>query len=118
MKEIDFSVPDDDRGVSPVIGVILMVAITVILAAVIASFVLGFGGSTSSNATAGVDVGDNQDVTIVSMGDDTTEVACMDSSGDWNGSANEVGATIDCGPGDNVVASGTGVNNATIQTDI
>ncbi|MFC6795396.1 type IV pilin [Halobaculum halobium] len=32
---------DDDRAVSPVIGVILMVAITVILAAVIGSFVLG-----------------------------------------------------------------------------
>jgi flagellin-like protein len=31
----------DDRAVSPVIGVILMVAITVILAAVIGSFVLG-----------------------------------------------------------------------------
>jgi len=33
----------DDEGVSPVIGVILMVAITVILAAVIASFVIGLG---------------------------------------------------------------------------
>jgi flagellin-like protein len=34
---------EDDDAVSPVIGVILMVAITVILAAVIASFVLGLG---------------------------------------------------------------------------
>lgn len=33
----------EDDAVSPVIGVILMVAITVILAAVIASFVLGLG---------------------------------------------------------------------------
>lgn len=33
----------DDSAVSPVIGVILMVAITVILAAVIATFVLGLG---------------------------------------------------------------------------
>jgi len=33
----------DDDAVSPVIGVILMVAITVILAAVIASFVIGLG---------------------------------------------------------------------------
>lgn len=40
----------DDDAVSPVIGVILMVAITVILAAVIASFVLGLGDSTSSTA--------------------------------------------------------------------
>lgn len=35
----------DEKGVSPVIGVILMVAITVILAAVIASFVFGMGQS-------------------------------------------------------------------------
>ena len=35
----------NEEGVSPVIGVILMVAITVILAAVIAAFVFGMGGS-------------------------------------------------------------------------
>jgi len=35
----------DEEAVSPVIGVILMVAITVILAAVIAAFVFGMGGS-------------------------------------------------------------------------
>jgi flagellin-like protein len=36
-------VSGEDRAVSPVIGVILMVAITVILAAVIGTFVLGLG---------------------------------------------------------------------------
>ncbi|MDX1747991.1 MAG: type IV pilin N-terminal domain-containing protein, partial [Halobacteriales archaeon] len=36
----------DDDAVSPVIGVILMVAITVILAAVIGAFVLGIGDNT------------------------------------------------------------------------
>ncbi|AKH98112.1 type IV pilin [Halanaeroarchaeum sulfurireducens] len=41
---------DSDRGVSPVIGVILMVAITVILAAVIGTFVLGLGENVSSTA--------------------------------------------------------------------
>ncbi|PSQ04090.1 type IV pilin [Halobacteriales archaeon QS_6_71_20] len=41
---------DDDRAVSPVIGVILMVAITVILAAVIGSFVLGLGNSVQQTA--------------------------------------------------------------------
>lgn len=43
----------DDDAVSPVIGVILMVAITVILAAVIGTFVLGLGQNiedTSPNA--------------------------------------------------------------------
>lgn len=40
--------PPDRRAVSPVIGVILMVAITVILAAVTGTFVLGFGSSVDS----------------------------------------------------------------------
>ena len=40
----------DDDAVSPVIGVILMVAITVILAAVIATFVLGLGDQISDTA--------------------------------------------------------------------
>ncbi|MDS0258310.1 type IV pilin N-terminal domain-containing protein [Haloarcula sp. S1CR25-12] len=40
----------NDDAVSPVIGVILMVAITVILAAVIATFVLGLGDSLSNQA--------------------------------------------------------------------
>ena len=39
---------DDSRAVSPVIGVILMVAITVILAAVIGTFVLGLGDQVES----------------------------------------------------------------------
>ncbi|GAA3861813.1 hypothetical protein GCM10022627_08490 [Haloarcula argentinensis] len=41
---------NDDDAVSPVIGVILMVAITVILAAVIATFVLGLGDQVSNTA--------------------------------------------------------------------
>jgi flagellin-like protein len=40
----------DDNAVSPVIGVILMVAITVILAAVIGTFVLGLGGGLDNDA--------------------------------------------------------------------
>ena len=57
----------DDNAVSPVIGVILMVAITVILAAVIASFVLGLGNQASQGAptaTIGMqyeEVDDNND---------------------------------------------------------
>ncbi|QSG08393.1 type IV pilin [Halapricum desulfuricans] len=45
----------DDDAVSPVIGVILMVAITVILAAVIASFVLGLGDTTNTTPQASFD---------------------------------------------------------------
>ncbi|MDZ5812732.1 type IV pilin N-terminal domain-containing protein [Halorubrum sp. AD140] len=52
----------DDRAVSPVIGVILMVAITVILAAVIGTFVLGLGdslGDSQPSAQISVDVSDD-----------------------------------------------------------
>ena len=42
----------EERAVSPVIGVILMVAITVILAAVIGAFVLGLGGETQETPQA------------------------------------------------------------------
>jgi len=55
---------DDDRAVSPVIGVILMVAITVILAAVIGTFVLGLGDqvqSTTPQASFGFDTTDQGD---------------------------------------------------------
>lgn len=45
-----FDRDNDDRAVSPVIGVILMVAITVILAAVIGTFVLGLGDQISDSA--------------------------------------------------------------------
>ena len=46
----------DDRAVSPVIGVILMVAITVILAAVIGTMVLGMTDSVGQNVQAGANV--------------------------------------------------------------
>ena len=45
LKVMTFS--KNDEAVSPVIGVILMVAITVILAAVIAAFVFGMAGNIS-----------------------------------------------------------------------
>jgi flagellin-like protein len=55
---------NDDDAVSPVIGVILMVAITVILAAVIATFVLGLGeqiSETSPNTSFAFDYNDGDD---------------------------------------------------------
>lgn len=54
----------DDDAVSPVIGVILMVAITVILAAVIGTFVLGLGEQvqdTAPNAQFEFDYVDSDD---------------------------------------------------------
>ncbi|MDV7351296.1 type IV pilin N-terminal domain-containing protein [Halorubrum distributum] len=66
----------DDRAVSPVIGVILMVAITVILAAVIGTFVLGLGdqlGDTAPQASFSVDETTATEVTIVKTGGETLD---------------------------------------------
>jgi flagellin-like protein len=59
----------DDDAVSPVIGVILMVAITVILAAVIGAFVLDLGSNTSSAppASFGYDFGESGSDTTVTV---------------------------------------------------
>jgi len=56
----------EENAVSPVIGVILMVAITVILAAVIGAFVFGMGGSVSRTYTVGL--------TAAQTGADTVDV--------------------------------------------
>lgn len=55
----------DERGVPPVIGVILMVAIVVILAAVIAAFVLGIGAEEDATPqiTLDFEYDDNDDGT-------------------------------------------------------
>ena len=57
----------DERAVSPVIGVILMVAITVILAAVIAAFVLDMGSNQQTNVNAAVQQ-DGSTVTLTDSG--------------------------------------------------
>ncbi|WP_440006567.1 type IV pilin [Halomicrococcus sp. SG-WS-1] len=54
---------DFDRAVSPVIGVILMVAITVILAAVIGTFVMGMGSNVENNVNAGASISVNNSTT-------------------------------------------------------
>lgn len=67
---------DDDRGVSPVIGVILMVAITVILAAVIGAFVLNLGDSVATDqpqASFDFEFDGNKSVEITHQGGDNIE---------------------------------------------
>jgi flagellin-like protein len=83
MKLIQLFASDDERAVSPVIGVILMVAITVILAAVIGTFVLGLGDQvqqTSPNAQWNWDY-DGTDLTITHEGGDSVEVGTLSFSG-------------------------------------
>jgi flagellin-like protein len=58
---------DDERAVSPVIGVILMVAITVILAAVIAAFVLDMGSSVQSEAQGAANIEVDEDTNSITV---------------------------------------------------
>lgn len=80
----------NEEAVSPVIGVILMVAITVILAAVIAAFVFGIGGTQEKAPTASIVVANNPDTSwadlkIQHKGGDTLK------GGDWKLSVVGVG---------------------------
>lgn len=62
----------DDDGVSPVIGVILMVAITVVMAAIVSSWSAGVKAPTSPT-TVGLDIARNsQNITIVVTAIDPT----------------------------------------------
>lgn len=68
----------DDRAVSPVIGVIMMVAVTVILAAVVSTLVLGMGDDLEANPQAnfGFDYdATGTNLTITHEGGQTLEAA-------------------------------------------
>jgi flagellin-like protein len=93
----------EDRAVSPVIGVILMVAITVILAAVIGTFVLGLGDQVSESAPQAqfsFDFSANdsnpEDLTVIHDGGDSvaTEDLSVNVGGNevWNGTNGAVGS--------------------------
>ncbi|MFD1512527.1 type IV pilin [Halomarina rubra] len=89
----------DDRAVSPVIGVILMVAITVILAAVIASMTLGLGDSVQENVNAGANINfddaNNQvDVTYTTAGN-ADEIVVTVEEVDVSGTFTSSSATMD-----------------------
>ncbi len=79
-----YTLVTNQRAVSPVIGVILMVAITVILAAVIGAFVLGLGDQVSSSAPqASFEFSYNSDgnVTITHAGGTTLDGNQLSISG-------------------------------------
>jgi archaeal type IV pilus assembly protein PilA len=82
----------NDEAVSPVIGVILMVAITVILAAVIAAFVFGMAGNISKTkvvaATAQQTTATNIQLTYQGGQDAATCIGIQ-----WT-SASETGAAL------------------------
>jgi flagellin-like protein len=82
MERLKTLIHDDDSAVSPVIGVILMVAITVILAAVIASFVLGLGDNTD-DVQPNIQFDANYDINA-SGGDNVTTINVDTADADVN----------------------------------
>jgi len=90
----------DERAVSPVIGVILMVAITVILAAVIGTFVLGLGDQlqdTTPTASFGFDQGSLSATDADGESRTLTTVSITHESGDTISESN-IRITIDGNP--------------------
>ena len=120
----------DDDAVSPVIGVILMVAITVILAAVIGTFVLGLGDqvqSTSPQASFSFQYnsGTNSSLNVTHDGGDAIEANLLNASvsgAQVGGSAATFGsASTDASDGDlfdsGTVTAGTSDNIDTKDFD-
>jgi flagellin-like protein len=93
------TIRSDEEAVSPVIGVILMVAIVVILAAVIAAFVFGMAGSTSSTKTVGMVVTPNDagGVILWQGGSDINSLQLVNVSVDGAGSLELTNASATSG---------------------
>ncbi|MFA5315919.1 MAG: type IV pilin N-terminal domain-containing protein [Dehalococcoidales bacterium] len=112
----------DTRGVSPVIGVILMVAITVVMGAVVAGFAYGYLGNTPKAPNLAISVIDNPT--------DQVSVLVKHSGGETIG-ANEWKASLTAGKessadftlqsqlGDNAISTGTtlDVGNETVSAN-
>ncbi|WP_096391491.1 type IV pilin [Halopenitus persicus] len=107
----------EDRAVSPVIGVILMVAITVILAAVIGTFVLGMGDDLQNNqptASFTMDFEANGNATVshaggdTISGEDTVTIAATGSGLDLDHA--DSGITDPAGEWDSAISAGDSVN--------
>ncbi len=105
-----------EKGVSPVVGTILLIAITVALAAVVATLVGGLGGAGAPpNAMLNVTAenSDNIDLTIEHIGgDDLVWSDLTLKVGDAPASMSEVphGQSGSLSVGDVVTISGTGVS--------
>lgn len=94
----------EDRAVSPVIGVILMVAITVILAAVIGTFVLGIAPGEDPAPSAQISFQDanstSESVYIIHNGGDTidlSEVTLLAGGDEFNTSLDNVKPSLAAG---------------------
>ena len=96
----------NDEAVSPVIGVILMVAITVILAAVIAAFVFGMSGNISKTKT----------VAITTQKINSTAISVMNNGG--QDAATLVGLNVTTVPAATSCSEGSAPNCMTTGTPV
>ena len=105
------SYKNNDKAVSPVVGVILMCAITVILAAVIASFVFGMSSQMTTTKIVSINAQKTgaTNITLTNYGGNDvgklTSIEVKINSNDyvtWNGI--DVGSTTDYINTDGVVA--------------
>ena len=106
----------NDEAVSPVIGVILMVAITVILAAVIAAFVFGMAGQMQKAKSVAATVSQQTTDTIIITyqgGQDAVSLetlnctATQDDGTDITQNVGTVGSELQVGTSVTLVASGS-----------
>ena len=97
------SIRSDERAVSPVIATILMVSITVILAAIIGSYVLDIGEETQVAPQASFSCSDTTPYTITHEGGDN-----IPESNLYDGSGSSVSVTS--GDGDGEFEAGEKIN--------
>ena len=109
----------DKRGVSPVIGVIMMVALTVVMGAVVAGFAYGYLGTTTKTPNVALSVIDDPT--------DQTSVLVKHSAGEsmaaneWKGSVtagkeSSANFTLQTELGANAISTGTTLD-VTTDTD-
>lgn len=103
----------NDEAVSPVIGVILMVAITVILAAVIAAFVFGMAGNVSKTKVVSVTAQRTSANTIAVTNMGGQDVSALSSIA-ITGDSSITGTTLGTGVGNTNDVATTSSSNARI----
>lgn len=107
---------NNDKGVSPVIGVILMIAVTVILSAIIGVFVLDVSGGQENSATAGVSMQQSDDgVTIrwLSEGNSDSIEVYVDGSKVSDATLTNVGESVTVSSPSDSTISVVAVNSGT-----
>lgn len=122
---------ENNDGVSPVIGVILMVAITVIIAAVVANFVLNLGQSLEEEPTATVtfdqeidnfaDQEYNITATVSNMGNtDYLVIGTVGNAGDdfFDGNSTTLDDTAMNAPQFGTYEQGTDENSVTVYSGV